>query len=648
VPVGPQSSTPVRFGPFEVDPKSGELRKQGVRIRLQEQPLQILQILLERPGQIIGREELRQRLWPADTFVDFDHGLYNAIKRLREALGDLADTPRFIETVPKRGYRFIGTVTGDSRPDAQLQVDATGDSPAPGGQTLPQARAGQTETGAHRRWIAVLAGAGIVTLILGLLMGSTLGGVGTRVRAAWTKTPQIHSLAVLPLRNLSDDPAEEYFSYGMTEELITDLAQISGLKVISHTSVIQYAKTTKPLPQIATELGVDGIVEGTVQRSGNRVRVTAQLIYAPRDQHLWAASYDRDLRDALTLQSSLAAAIAEPIRSKTSSSVAFPRKPSASPSLEAVDDYLQGNYAFQRMSSGEGEEGHQAAIHYFRKAISEDPNFAPAYAGLANAYNVSFDWRPNEIMPLEKAALGKALELDPELADAHVLKAIIHINYDCDLPGAETEIREALRLNPNLAEAHGLYSFYLMDEGHVEESIQEAKRAQELDPDGDSELETFAMNGQYDRVIELHHQHLALHPNDGLAYVNDDGLINAYHFAGRFRESIEAMQQAWTLFGFKDIGQGVGKAYASSGYTGALRYSSRQMERLYAEGTVYKGDMIAEWYARAGDEGQALKWIGIELADHNHCWLGLDREPDFVAYHSDPRFQELVKQSAAH
>jgi TolB-like protein/DNA-binding winged helix-turn-helix (wHTH) protein/Tfp pilus assembly protein PilF len=610
VPIERRSTTPIRFGPFEVDSVSGELRKHGVRVKLQEQPLQILEFLLEHPGDVVTREELRQRLWPADTFVDFDHGLYNAIKRLREALGDVADTPRFIETVPKRGYRFIGELTGNNQPAAQADPGAVEVSESPSSPTLPQ-----TKTRSRKTRLLVLVGAGSLALVLFLLVGFNVGGAGAHVRAALTKSsPQIHALAVLPLKNLSDDPAQEYFSYGMTDELITDLAQISGLKVISHTSVLQYGKGTKSLQQIAGELGVDGIVEGAVRRSGDRVRITVQLIYVPQEQHLWAATYDRDLRDALTLQSSVAAAIVEPIRSKTAASMPVARKPPAAPSLQAMDDYLQGNYSFQRMASGAGHEGYEAGIKYFKKAISEDPDFAPAYVGLAQMYNVNYDWRPNEIEPLKRAALMKALELDPGLADAHLMMAVA-IYQDCDLASEERELKQALLLNPNLAEAHHFYSLYLHDAGREEESLLEEKRAEELDPDGLYGIGPLEWHGQYDRAIEKLQLHLELHPNDGFAYIEDLGLIDAYHFAGRYREEVEALQQAWTLFGFKEIGQGVGRAYAASGYAGALRYSARQMERLYAERKVYKPYMIASWYARAGDEKQAEKWNAIQAAE---------------------------------
>jgi TolB-like protein/DNA-binding winged helix-turn-helix (wHTH) protein len=621
----------IRFGVFDLDLCAGELRRQGAKIKLQAQPFQILRILLEHPHEVVTREQLQQEIWPADTFVDFDHGLYNSIKKLREALGDTAATPRFIETLPRRGYRFIGPVSKD-------------ESPAIGPSTPEPSTLGSVPVPRQRRRVASLILAVGVTASLLLVVPSLVPGKLRSSFAIRATAPQIHSLAVLPLKNLSNDQAQNYFSYGMTEELITDLAQISGLKVISHTSVLQYESSSKPLPQIAHELGVDGIVEGTVQRSGNRVRITAQLIYAPEEQHLWAASYDRDLQDVLALESSVAAAIVEPIRARTWSPAPVLHRPFASPSPQALDDYLQGNYSRKRMSSGDGYEGYEAAIKYFTKAISEDPNFAPAYVALADTYDAAYAWRPNDTIPLEKTALKRALELDPASADAHLMRASINISYDCDLAGAGNEIKEALRLNPNLEDAHAAYSQYLSLVGRPDESIQEAQRAQELNPDGGNDVGPLVAQRQYDRAIERVRKHLERHPDDGFAYINSDGLIDLYHFAGRYRESVEALQQAWTLFGFNDVGRGVGKAYTKSGYAGALRYSAEQMEKLYAMGRVYKPDFIATWYARSGDKEQALKWIRIDLADNNYCWVGLGHEPDFALLQSDPRFQELVNR----
>lgn len=630
---------PIRFGPFELDSKSGDLRKLGVKIRLQDQPFQILQILLEHPGEVVTREELRQRIWP-DAFVDFDHGLYNAVKRLREALGDVAETPRFIETLPKRGYRFIGTVSSDDRSPERSEIgDGSAAEVTPPGESLSRS----TKSWRHPKLVQMLIG---LVLVLGVLV--VLGTASIRTRLlVWDRTPKIHSLAVLPLKNLSADQSQEYFSYGMTEELITDLAQVSGVKVISHTSVIQYAKSTKSLPQIARELGVDGIVEGTVQRSGDRVRITAQLIYAPEEQHLWAASFDRDFKNALALQSSVAAAIIEPIRAKTAVSASQTRARRSTPSFEALEAYLQGNYALERMGAGDGIEGYESAIMYFKQAISEDPDFAAAYEKLADTYNANYAWRPNEIVPLIKATLEKALELDPESADAHLLSANLKITFDCDLPGAENEYKRVLGLNPNLADAHDQFAYYLHEVGRDQEAEREAQLAQELDPEGQHTRWLLIATGQYEQEIAELHNHLELHPNDGFAYIND-GLIDAYYFAGKYRESADALQKAWTLFGFKDIGQRVGRAYAAAGYAAAMRYSAGQMARLYGEHKVWQPDYTAQWYARAGDKEQVIRWLKIELADNNNCRAGLDREPDFVFLHSDPRFQQLARIAAQH
>ena len=631
---------PIRFGPFELDSKSGELRKFGVKIKLQDQPFQILQILLEQPGEVVTREELRQRIWP-EAFVDFDHGLYNAVKRLREVLGDVADTPRFIETLPKRGYRFIGTVANDDGLSGAAPAEDPQSSRGISSECLSSAATIKTKT----RFRVVRVFVSLVVLA-GVLIVLSAGSVRTRL-FGWGRPPKIHSLAVLPLKNLSGDPSQEYFSYGMTEQLITDLAQVSGLKVISHTSVVQYAEGHKPLPQIARELGVDGIVEGTVQRSGDRVRITAQLIYAPEEQHLWAASYDRDFKDALALQSSVAAAIIEPIRAKTASPSRERQVRRSTPSPAALEAYLQGNYALERMGAGDGIEGYESAIMYFKQAISEDPDFAAAYAKLAETYDANYAWRPNEIVPLEKATLEKALELDPESADAHLQSAMLKVAFDCDLSGAEREFKIALGLNPNMSGAHDQFALYLHLLGRDQEATREAQLSQELDPEGQHSRWLLIANGQYEQEIAEIQSHLALHPNDGFAYI-DQGLIDAYYFAGEHRESVDALQKAWTLFGFKEIGEGVGRAYAVSGFAAAMRYSAGQLARLYAEHKVWQPDYTAQWYARAGDKEQAIKWLKIELGDGNNCRAGLDREPDFTFLHDDPRFQKLVATAALH
>jgi TolB-like protein/DNA-binding winged helix-turn-helix (wHTH) protein len=440
VPFEPRSSTPVRFGPFEVDPISGELRKQGVRVKLQEQPLQILQVLLERPGDVVTREELRQRLWAADTFVDFDHGLYNAIKRLREALGDVADTPRFIETVPKRGYRFIGSVISNGHLAAQEQV---------GVAVIGEMPSSVNTTRSRRKVLLVLVGAGSLALMFTLFVGLNLGGAGTLVRAAWAKPPQIHSIAVLPLKNLSGDPSQEYFADGMTEELITELSGISALKIISRTTVMRYKQSDKSLPEIAHELRVDGIVEGSVVRNGNEVRVTAQLIYAPEDKNIWARSYERQFQDSLMLQGEVASAIVGAIRTKIEPVEQARLQAVRSASDKALEAYFQGWYHFRRYGYGFGIDEADKALERFRQAIAEDHGFARAYASMAEVYSEKEIFVPQgETVPFVRGAAEKALALDPDLSEAHFRLANVKSQYDWDWQGAEREYKRAIELDP--------------------------------------------------------------------------------------------------------------------------------------------------------------------------------------------------------
>jgi len=324
--------------------------------------LQVLRILLERPGEIVTRDELRNRIWPSDTFVDFDGGLSNAIKRLRQALGDSADKPRFIETIPRRGYRLLAAVNCSAAPGSEGAQRPAND---------PQMRMG------------VLIGVGAVVLV-GVLLAATPSRMWQHL--ASSGGPQIRSIAVLPLKNLSDDSAQKYFGDGMTEELLTNLSQISALRVISGTSSALYENTHKAIPQIARELNVDAIVTGSVQRSGSRVRVTAQLIYAPQDKTIWARSYDEELRDVLTAQSNMARGIADEIRVKMTPGEQVRRGEPHAVKPEALEAFWRGEYYIKRYGTGSGGEARRTAMQYYERATQIDPQFARAYVGLANAY----------------------------------------------------------------------------------------------------------------------------------------------------------------------------------------------------------------------------------------------------------------------
>jgi TolB-like protein/DNA-binding winged helix-turn-helix (wHTH) protein len=445
-----------RFGAFELDVQSGELRKQGFKTRLPPQSFQVLLLLLERAGEVVTREELRNELWPADTFVDFDMGVSSAVKKLRDALGDPAENPRFVETLPRRGYRFITPV---EKPATVAPAEPVGPDP------------GVAEGASRRRGVRAGAVAAMALLVVGLTVSAMWG---------WRAAP-VRSIAVLPFQNLTGDPEQDYFVDGMTEALTTDLAQIGALKVISRTSAMQYKRASKSLPAIAEELGVDAVVEGAVTRSGDRVRVTAQLIQASTDRHLWAESYDREVRDVLALQGEVARAIAQAVqvhlRPDERQRLA---RTAASVQADAYESYLKGRFYW----SQRGRENLLKAAGYFQQAISQDSAYAPAYSGLSDSYR-QLDQQgvaPGECMPKAEAAARKALELDDRLAEAHASLAGVLYRYHWDWKGAEREFRRSLDLNPNYAEGHRAYAIYLLTMRRNEAALPHARRAQELSP----------------------------------------------------------------------------------------------------------------------------------------------------------------------
>ena len=403
----------LRFGVFELDPRSGELRKHGLRVRLQEQPFQVLAMLVEHSGEVVTREELQKRLWPADTFVDFDHGLNKAINKIREALSDSAESPRFVETVARRGYRFLAEVkVVDAAPVHRPEL-ATQPQPAAELDDRPDL----ADKPADAQTSSAVTAWKISVLVLLILVASL---AAWKIHSWNRPSPVIRSLAVLPLESLSSDASQDYFADGMTDELISDLGQISALRVISRTSVMTYKHARKPLPQIARELNVDAVVEGTVLRSGDQVRITAQLIEASTDKHLWSQSYEGELRDTLALQNKVASAIADQIRINLNPQEQAALKNAKVVNPEAYESYLKGRYFWNKRTA----DGLKVALAYFNQAIDEDPKYAQAYSGLADTYALLGDWQyavmtPKEALPKAKAVAIKALELDSALGEAH-------------------------------------------------------------------------------------------------------------------------------------------------------------------------------------------------------------------------------------
>ncbi len=607
-----QSSQPahVQFGVFEVDLRAGELRKQGLKIKLQEKPFQVLVLLLERPGELITREELQKKLWPEDTFVDFDHSMNTAVNKLREALGDSAESPRFIETLPKRGYRFIAPVQHAGQAAVTPLVEA------------PR----------HRS--AVL---GILTgLIVVLGLGAYMGWARWGHRA--TPPEGRIMLAVLPFVNMSGDPEQEYFSDGMTEEMISQLGQIhpERLGVIARTSAMRYKKTNKGVDQIAGELGVNYVVEGSVRRGKERVRVTAQLIQVSDQTEVWSDSFESSESDVLALQSEVAHAIARQIQVK----LAVPgsaRTGRVGPiSAEAHDAYLKGRYWASKGVTNQ-------AIKSFKEAIAAEPDFALAYAGLANS--MVFLAPTSQYMPEAKAAALKALELDNTLPDAHAALGLAKLMYEWDWKGAESSFRRALELDPSNAEAHLRYSHYLAAVGRLDEAIAEARLAQRSDPLSPLAYQTegryYHFLGQEDRAVEKYKKSLELDPDFVWGHLF---LAFSYRDKGLYDEAWAHRRRAWVLFGVPaeliDLGE---KRYRQEGYKGVTRTQIEAGENEAGRGRMASATLALD-YIQLGNKERALYWLEKAYESHTRDMIYIKVEPLYDPVRSDPRFQKIVEQ----
>ena len=575
-----QSALPKRFGDFEFDSRARQLRKHGHTIRLHGQPLEILGLLLERPAQVVLREELRARLWPQDTFVDFEHSLNAAVNKLREALDDDANNPRFIETVPRRGYRFISAV--------------------------------------------------------GLHDSQNLLG-------EWS-SPRIQSLVVLPLENLSNDPEQEYFADGMTDQLITNLAQISALKVISRTSAMRYKGTKKSLPEIARELHVDAVAEGAVMWVGGRVRISAQLIEAPTDYHLWAASYERDLRDVLSMQEEVTRAIASEIRVNLSAQEQARLASTRPIDPEAYRLYLKGRYYWNKRSL----EGFQKAIEYFQQATAKDPAYALAYVGLADTYTYFsfFDVvPPREAMPKAKAAAARALEIDNRLGEAHVSLGYVSYMYDWDWPAAGKHFEQALTLNPAYSRAHTFYPFYLSSLGQSEEALAVAKHSLDLDPASPAVSHSLAVQlylaRQFDNAIDQAHKTLELDPNFAISY---ELLGEVYVSRGMYREGLSELEK------YSALSRGRAMSLALLGYAharlGERSQALRMLEQLEATSKerYTPAFSFAVVYAGLGEKDQAFAWLEKAYGERTSRLGYLKVEPLWDPLRPDPRFADLVRR----
>jgi TolB-like protein/DNA-binding winged helix-turn-helix (wHTH) protein/Tfp pilus assembly protein PilF len=622
----PNQPRVVKFGVFEVDLQAGEVRKAGLRQKLPGQPFQVLQVLLEHPQEIVTREYLRERIWPGNTFVDYELALKKAVNRLREVLGDSAESPRFIETVPRRGYRFIATVEAVNRPD-------------------PETAALLPPTKLNVPW--ALTGSLALALIAALLLGFNADKLRTRIFAK-SRSLEIRSIAVLPLENLSKDLNQDYFSDGITDALTTELAQIGSLRVISRTSAMHFRGTHETLPEIGRELNVDAVVEGSITRSENRVRITAQLIDAPSDRHLWAKSYERDLKDVLALQDEVARDIAAEIRIKltpeerTRLAAARPIDP------EAHDAYLRGRYFWNRRTEADLHK----AKDYFEQAIAKDPGYAPAYSGLADTYfYLSYAWGhipPREGMPLARAAALKAIELDDSSAEGHTSLATVKFLYDWDVPGAEQEFKRAIALNPNYEVAPHGYAVLLAAKRRSDEAVAQARKAVEVDP---LSLPANNMLGgmlqaanRCDEALVQDKKTLELDPNPTHLGLVHRTMSDCYRTKGMEKDAIEEDVTARIAEGASPQKiEEVRNIYAHSGHKGILEMNLQEsLARWDKDHWHTDATGIAFLYANLGDMDSALAWIDkcIELRSTILMWIYVGDNP----FQHDPRFAEVKRK----
>jgi len=606
----------IRFGIFEVDLAAGELWKSDRKIRIQEQPFRILVLLLERPGEIVSREYIIQRLWPDGTFVDYEDSVNTAIRKLREALCDDPDSPRFVETIPRRGYRFIaGLETPENIQSGTLEAK-------------------KTEAVGHKinffhRWR--------LPLVLCLFAASVFALLVLQ-KSFTTSASNIKSIAVLPFTNLSGDPSQDYFADAMTEELTSDLGHIAALRVISRTSAMHYKKTPKTTPEIAQELNVDGVIEGSVLRSGDRVRITAQLINARSDRHLWSKIYDRDSQDVLVMQSELAQAIASEIKIWVSPQEQQHLSSAHAINPDAYDSYLLGNYHASKRNSAAMEK----AIEYFQKAIRVDPGYAQAYAGLASAYLERDIWDGLGIgksADQVRANTLKALELDGQLAEAHSLLGDIYFEYDWDWAHSEAEFKRAIELNSNFPRSYERYAFLLQTMGRNREAIAAAHHAVELDPLSawyiSEEGRILYRARRYQDAISRYQRALELDPD----YLPVSWrMAEAYEQLGKYDEALvwaRKYQQVTAVHPFLLL------RARMNARMGKRREALEDLRSYETSSEGGNEDLLASVYAALGDHDRAIAELEKLVRDRSQLpFVFVD--PQLDPLRSDPRFNELL------
>ena len=624
----------VSFGAYEFNPISKELRKEGVRVRLEGQPLAILEILLDRPGELVTREELQKKLWPAGTFVDLEHSLNAAVKRLRSGLNDSADQPRFIETLARRGYRFVAPVGGFV---SNREIEKA--------MSVPCESKAWTPVGFRARglWLGAVA--------VCLVAITVWGWRQSRNRPAITAIPAIRSLAVLPLENLSGDPSQEYLAHGITEEVIGRLSMIRGLRVISRTSAMHFKNTHLSVPEIAHTLGVDAIVEGSVITGRGHVRVHAQLIRGATDEHIWSATYDRELGDVLGLEGEVSQAIAHEVGIKLTPQMQHKLEHNLAPSPEAHKAFLRARYFIDR----DDKEGALKCMQYLHEAIAKDPNYAAAYALLSSCYDLAYYFdlsSATETASKQRAVSMKAVELDDGLAEAHYVMADYYLVHAWDFSNAEREYKRALELDPNSSAAHEGYADYLTMTGMMDKGVEEKQRAHVLDPlsrlIADKLGWTLLYARRYDEAADQFHRVLEMDPNYRRSMW---GLARTYELKGMYKEAIfecYKIPQLPNIDPFaKALFQRRCSLYEKIYGGGLINRKWHEAARQEINDGIHRDDdayVIATLYAASGYEEKAMDLLERGYNQHDRDLFQLKVDPRLDNLRSSPRFQALLRR----
>lgn len=621
-----------RFGPYRANTADLELRKSGIRIRLQPKPFQVLKVLLDRAGQSVSREELKGLLWSPDIFVDFDHGLNTAVNKIREALSDSAEEPRYIETLAN-GYKFIGEISEQ----AEQPFVATASVAASPLATSPLAvhSGPRGEIIWRKPYLAPAAGLACLIAVVVLVFH-------TAPKVFGTSSAAIQSVAVLPLKNLSGDPSQEYFSDSMTDELITQLAKISSLNVPSAGSVVRYKNMSPSASEIRRDLKVDAFLEGSVVRAGEKVRVSAQLIDARTDRHIWAEDYQGDLRDVLVLQNDIATAIAHSVKVKVapadSPKVSVPRQVEP----RAYDAYIRGRGYWLRSNTANEVPGDvEKSGELFQQAIRYDPSFARAYSGLADYYGVKAGYG---LIPAEEGwrkseeASRKALALDDRLAEAHCSLASKMMFYDWNWTGAEREIQRGLELDTHYAVLHNLYSQLLSYTGRFDQSIAEARRAEELDPLGERFVVQRAL--RFSRRFDLFLTEV------DKTFAQDPARIHkeraaVYKAKKQHPEEVHETDQELRIEGCVLCADRLAQAYAQKGYSGWLEERLNELNKISKDGNSMSFEH-SELYAAMGNTNMAMHYLEQGYQEHTVELVRLQVNPAYDNMRTDPRFRDLV------